>query len=798
MTDTSRSTHPATIAGRALLIAALVIYPLVAGKSFDWQNMVLHCIVSAALFAWCLGRWLSGRPVVIIRYPWLDWSLAAFFGLNLIAAVFSVYGFASILALVWLADCLIVYLMAREGFVGGYWRTAIIAAAVVAGAISAIWGLREYVHTVIFTGGETWRIFGPLYNPNILASYLIGPLLVAMGLLTVYLLNGAGNPGEAGSEDASGPTVRLDRIAVSVAVLTIAPAIFLTGSRGGLLALGAGLIVFLVMRLARVWSLRRAVVTALVIAVVLVAAAVVIPPIQNRLASAFSLQNHSVAFRYYTWLGTLDMATSNPLVGTGPGTFEYAYPGYAQAGFTRAAHQSFLQVAAESGVLSLLVMIAAGLAALRVCWKKAVSGEIAGAALASAAAGWIIALGVHNLLDYSIYIPAVTATACAVLGAALAPDETGSPTQTKPSMTPAVVGAIALIVGVWGYVGLQAVHTADQLAAKGQTYRAEQAAERATTLLPLSADAWAVLGEVYQTQVKGPEDPHLQAAIRMHRHAAALAPTQAKHRLSMARLYEFAGESDSALDAVKKAVEVYPTNPRGLADLARIQEELGRTEAATHTYRRLLDLRDTPVGEYQAVPEIPDYNYAWGWLHFAHKAFENGETEQGHELLLKAVDLLNRRLKGQQGLLKLQQQTTGTRPEGFRILGDLADRIQALLDSHPDPALSIRLSRTRELLGEWRARERLLRGVADDYESAESPDDAEHIMAAAAYLELGDLYEGQGEDSYAREEYRTGLRLLEGLPVPVKAQDLPEGARNIDVERLNRLCKQAERALQQR
>ena len=54
-------------------------------------------------------------------------------------------------------------------------------------------------------------------------------------------------------------------------------------------------------------------------------------------------------FRTLTWQGTLDMAQKRPLLGWGAGTFETAFPPHQVAGFTRHAHNSYLQLFAEAG-----------------------------------------------------------------------------------------------------------------------------------------------------------------------------------------------------------------------------------------------------------------------------------------------------------------------------------------------------------------------------------------------------------------------------------------------------------------
>jgi hypothetical protein len=44
---------------------------------------------------------------------------------------------------------------------------------------------------------------------------------------------------------------------------------------------------------------------------------------------------------------------ANPILGVGAGAFEWRYPRYASVGYTRAAHSTYLELAAEAGLPAL-------------------------------------------------------------------------------------------------------------------------------------------------------------------------------------------------------------------------------------------------------------------------------------------------------------------------------------------------------------------------------------------------------------------------------------------------------------
>jgi len=92
------------------------------------------------------------------------------------------------------------------------------------GVLAAGWGLNEYVRTTAVSGQTTWRIYGPFFNPNLLAGYLLLALPVAAA--------GAWwSRTQANSADRS-----LLTIAAGFVIVLMSAALLLTGSKGGLLA----------------------------------------------------------------------------------------------------------------------------------------------------------------------------------------------------------------------------------------------------------------------------------------------------------------------------------------------------------------------------------------------------------------------------------------------------------------------------------------------------------------------------------------------------------------------------------
>ena len=113
--------------------------------------------------------------------------------------------------------------------------------------------------------------------------------------------------------------------------------------------------------------------------------------------------------RFVVWGGVLEMLKQFPFLGTGPGTFAYAYTQYQPPGlnlrFTM-AHNDYLQFAAESG-LPVLAVLLWGLVAMywRGFKKMANSSRLVRGTALGALAG-ITAILVHSIFDFNLHIPA--------------------------------------------------------------------------------------------------------------------------------------------------------------------------------------------------------------------------------------------------------------------------------------------------------------------------------------------------------------------------------------------------------
>src|SRR5690606_7803862 len=120
-----------------------------------------------------------------------------------------------------------------------------------------------------------------------------------------------------------------------------------TSSKGAVAALAVAVI--LAFLLARFWRLAGRAHALTALAVIGIALLVHGGNLLGRVGAATGGEAHSGQFRVLTWEATAKMAAANPLLGTGIGTFGSTFNKYAIAGWTEAAHNAYLQTAAETG-----------------------------------------------------------------------------------------------------------------------------------------------------------------------------------------------------------------------------------------------------------------------------------------------------------------------------------------------------------------------------------------------------------------------------------------------------------------
>jgi putative inorganic carbon (HCO3(-)) transporter len=278
---------------------------------------------------------------------------------------------------------------------------------VVAGtAYIAIRAVLDYGRGVnlIEDGRVTGAVGGLFGNPNDLALNMVAFLPLALALM---------------QDRGAGPTVRLVAL---IGTPAMALAIIFSRSRGGAIGLAGMLLVFL-------YQMRRIRpgLTAAVVVVCIATIPVLPSSFTGRMASIFDSEQDTTGSREARKQLLREAAGAfkqNPLFGIGAGQFVNYNPDGRQEAWTE-THNTFLQVAAELGLVGLFVFLAilySGFAATRQTWRQVRSRGLGArarapifpngsaphlysAALLASLSGWVLAAIFGSVAYYwTLYI----------------------------------------------------------------------------------------------------------------------------------------------------------------------------------------------------------------------------------------------------------------------------------------------------------------------------------------------------------------------------------------------------------
>jgi O-antigen ligase len=259
--------------------------------------------------------------------------------------------------------------------------------------------------------------------------------------------------------------------------------------------------------------------------------------------------------RYQLWSAAVKENASEPLTGTGSGTFEYWWARNADVPeIVRDTHSLYLQTLGELGIVGLILLV--GFLAVVLGGGCAVLfGVAAGdrSPLAAALAG-CVAFCVTATFDWMWQLPVLPVVLLLLVAALL----TGGGDAARPQKGLPLAPRIG--VAATAFVAIIAI-----------------AIPLASTSLVRSSEAEA-------------RDGDLAAALEDARTAQNVQPGAASPRLQQALVLEAQDEFGAAAEAARAATEREPTNWRTWLVLSRIEAENGEAVAAVEAYREARSL----------------------------------------------------------------------------------------------------------------------------------------------------------------------------------------------------------------
>jgi O-antigen ligase len=400
-TEAARRSQSARLASVLLYgtFGLLMFGPLAFGAVEPWSILVLETGAALLALLWIAKQWIDGE--LKIRWNPLFLPMGVFGLLILVQIVLraSAYRHDTVSgALLYCAYAILCFLSAQTLLRSAQARKLAVILSVY-GCLIAAFALLQGISP---NGRLYWvrlpRLGGWIYGPYVNHNHYAGLMEMLVPIPLVVALTRLARQKE--------------RMAAAVAAAVMAGTIFLSGSRGGMLALLAELVVLgvVLVKQRRGWRPALRLGAFLVIVIVLLAW-IGGEELARRMATIETAHSDITEdMRLQINRDGLRMFLSRPVLGWGLGAFPVVYPQFRSFYtnfFVNQAHDDYLQLLVEMGLLGFGTMIWF----LIVLYRRAVrkvgnwSSDVSGAATLACILG-LTGILVHSTVDFNLQIPA--------------------------------------------------------------------------------------------------------------------------------------------------------------------------------------------------------------------------------------------------------------------------------------------------------------------------------------------------------------------------------------------------------
>jgi O-antigen ligase len=394
--------------GQTAQIDALLLYgtfgllmfgPLAFGAVEPWSMLLMEVGATALFLLWMSKQILEGE--LKVRWNPLFLPMGAFGSLIVAQLIFrrSAYPHDSAAeALVYCAYAILCFLVSQILLRGTQAHKLALVLSVYGAALAGF----ALLQGISSNGRLYWirepRMGGWIYGPYVNHNHYAGLMEMLTPIPLILSLT------RLASSKA--------RMAAAAAAAVMAGTIFLSGSRGGMLAITSELIVLAFLLTKQQRGLRTAVGIGLFLAIVLTMLVWIGGgELSKRLATMGPAHSDlSVDLRTGINRDGLRMFLKRPILGWGLGTFPVVYPEFRSFYtnfFVNAAHNDYLQLLVEMGLLGLATMVWLLFVVYRTAAKKLGNwtGDISGAVALACLLG-LSGMLVHSAFDFNLQIPA--------------------------------------------------------------------------------------------------------------------------------------------------------------------------------------------------------------------------------------------------------------------------------------------------------------------------------------------------------------------------------------------------------
>jgi len=374
--------------------------PVAFGAVEPWSTFILEAGSAVLMSLWLRKQFLDGELTIEWNPLFLPMSGFGFLILLQIVLGLSAYRHDTISgALLYCAYAMLCFLSAQTLLRSSQARTIAV--------ILALYGFTVAAFALLQGIAPNGKLFwvrqpsmgGAIYGPYVNHNHYAGLMEMLVPILPVLSLTRLVGDRE--------------RIAAGVAAAIMVGTVFLSGSRGGMLAIFVEL-AFLAVVLLRQRRSIRIIVGVVAFAVVLVGLLTWLggKELTSRVSSISTEARTELSggMRLSIDRDALRMFANKPVLGWGLGTFPVVYPQYRSFYtnfFVNEAHNDYLQLLCEVGLLGFGTMVWFLVVVYRSAMRKIANwmSDVSGAVTLACTLG-LTGILVHSLLDFNLQIPA--------------------------------------------------------------------------------------------------------------------------------------------------------------------------------------------------------------------------------------------------------------------------------------------------------------------------------------------------------------------------------------------------------
>ena len=606
-------------AGAMMTIMALCVFMAVIPLGAVAPDVAFpaYGLIGLLAFLWA-GRMLSSSPATWVSSP-----------LHLPVACFTIYAFARYflapyeydarLELFQIGASAVVYVCCALYFNKPGHRRLFVVVLLLLALVQAgfgVWQVATKAETVLLWDRPSLyqaRAGGTFIYPNHMAAFLE----MVLGWAMAYAVAGR-------RPNLTTERWVLLRIATIYALLMTIVGILLSWSRGGWVAALIGGVAFVAFsHLRKPWRWGT---VGLVLLVLVAVGGIAVSSnvISNRLLNTFestpekgslAVGDKSLGGRTIMWEGSLRILRDYPLLGTGPGSWQWVFQRYKKADYallTRPdyAHNEYLNLAADYGLVGVGLMLWVMVAFFRHAWVLRGSPDPEKYTFALGALVGVIALLVHCAFDFVLHIPANSIVLAAMLGltagAEVSPQRFASRRLGWARRPLAFAVGVLCAGGLWFFIPTAVAYRQNDL---GGAYRQDLEYDTALGYFmdaeasdPRFHEPPAGIGDVYRTMANwrlGPEKlperlRYATNAIAAYDRSLRLNPDQSLVWVERAKMAAITGDGPEAERSFRRAIEVYPSNSFAYFAYGCFLRDRGELTRAREMFEKSNQYNSTP------------------------------------------------------------------------------------------------------------------------------------------------------------------------------------------------------------